>query len=283
MHVLCCYDVISLILFAVDQNVWVYLSIACAGTFVLLFVMICITICCRRKRKRHNSPLSIKSIKPSKSISPAPSSRSRDHNMEMLNLISSKPLVQLKEFNMTSMRFVEELGEGQFGKVYRGELLESQGTIVPIAIKTLKDNATSKAQQEFKKEAELMSKLQHANIVCLLGVSFREEPLCMLFEYMAYGNLHEYLMNHSPRSDLSFGNQNTFFILDTSDMLHIATQIAAGMEYLSANCYIHRDLAARNCLVGDHLTVKIADFGLSRDLYSSDYYQIQPKSLLPVR
>jgi len=55
------------------------------------------------------------------------------------------------------------------------------------------------------------------------------------------------------------------------------------MEYLAAHHYVHRDLAARNCLVGEGLTVKISDFGLSRDIYSSDYYRVQSKSLLPVR
>lgn len=55
------------------------------------------------------------------------------------------------------------------------------------------------------------------------------------------------------------------------------------MEYLASHHFVHRDLAARNVLVGDSLTVKISDFGLSRDIYSSDYYRVQSKSLLPVR
>lgn len=55
------------------------------------------------------------------------------------------------------------------------------------------------------------------------------------------------------------------------------------MDYLSSHHYVHRDLATRNCLVSDHLTVKIADFGLSRDIYSQDYYRVQSRSLLPIR
>ena len=72
-------------------------------------------------------------------------------------------------------------------------------------------------------------------------------------------------------------------MLGINDFLHIAVQIAAGMEYLAAHHFVHRDLATRNCLVSDHLTVKISDFGLSRDIYSSDYYRVNTKSLLPIR
>lgn len=57
----------------------------------------------------------------------------------------------------------------------------------------------------------------------------------------------------------------------------------SGMEYLSSNHYVHRDLAARNCLVSENRVVKISDFGLSRDVYSSDYYRMQSRALLPVR
>ena len=57
-------------------------------------------------------------------------------------------------------------------------------------------------------------------------------------------------------------------------MLFMACQVAAGVEYLGSLHFVHRDLATRNCLVGQKLIVKIGDFGMSRDLYSSDYYKV---------
>ncbi|RXG73056.1 Inactive tyrosine-protein kinase transmembrane receptor ROR1, partial [Armadillidium vulgare] len=188
--------------------------------------------------------------------------------------------LRAREFPLSNLRFMQELGEGAFGKVYRGELegVVPNGNSVLVAIKTLKENATAKTRQDFHREVELMTDLRHPNIVCLLGVVIKEEPMCM-------GDLHEFLISHSPRSDVSACSDDgvSQVVLEQQDMLVIATQIAAGMEYLASHHYVHRDLASRNCLVGDNLTVKISDFGLSRDIYSSDYYRVQSKSLLPVR
>ena len=71
------------------------------------------------------------------------------------------------------------------GKVYKGEIHVSKtDPVLQVAIKTLKENATLKTQQDFRREVELMSELRHPNIVCLLGVVKRQQPYAMLFEYM---------------------------------------------------------------------------------------------------
>merc|ERR1719204_2829438 len=193
------------------------------------------------------------------------------------------------ELPLSSIRFLQELGEGAFGKVYKGELAgySTVGAVSSlVAIKTLKPGANQKTRQDFIRESELMTDLRHPNIVCLVGVCLQEEPQCMVFEHMAHGDLHEFLIFHSPKSDSSQdseGESADSRVLSQAEMAYIAIQVAAGMEYLASHHYVHRDLAARNCLVGENLTVKISDFGLSRDIYAVDYYKVQSKSLLPVR
>uniref|UniRef100_A0A452QZ97 Protein kinase domain-containing protein n=1 Tax=Ursus americanus TaxID=9643 RepID=A0A452QZ97_URSAM len=90
----------------------------------------------------------------------------------------------------------------------------------------------------------------------------------------------------SPHSDVGCSSDEDGTVkssLDHGDFLHIAIQIAAGMEYLSSHFFVHKDLAARNILIGEQLHVKISDLGLSREIYSADYYRVQSKSLLPIR
>lgn len=98
----------------------------------------------------------------------------------------------------------------------------------------------------------------------------------MVFEYMERGDLAGVLRG-------SKGGGRNGPTLDELDLLHVALQVARGMQYLATRRFVHRDLAARNCLVAANLTVKIADFGMSRDVYTCDYYKMGGERPMPVR
>ncbi|XP_009572528.1 PREDICTED: BDNF/NT-3 growth factors receptor-like, partial [Fulmarus glacialis] len=176
----------------------------------------------------------------------------------------------IKRHNIVLKR---ELGEGAFGKVFLAEcynLCPEQDKIL-VAVKTLKD-ASDNARKDFHREAELLTNLQHEHIVKFYGVCVEGDPLIMVFEYMKHGDLNKFLRAHGPDAVL-MAEGNRPAELTQSQMLHIAQQIAAGMVYLASQHFVHRDLATRNCLVGENLLVKIGDFGMSRDVYSTDYYR----------
>ncbi|CAN0351273.1 unnamed protein product [Lampetra fluviatilis] len=210
---------------------------------------------------------------------------------------------RLLEVARETLRVREKLGEGQFGEVLlceavglprcvdddddevevREEESDEGGTRggpqqpTLVAVKMLREDASSSARSDFLKEIKTMSRLRDAHVVRLVGVCLRDEPLCMLAEYMENGDLHHFLSAHR------WEGQGPGPTLSVVEVLLMAVQVAAGMSYLASLNFVHRDLASRNCLVGPAHTIKIADFGMSRHLYSSDYYRIQGRAVLPIR
>ncbi|KAH0620044.1 hypothetical protein JD844_014569 [Phrynosoma platyrhinos] len=174
-----------------------------------------------------------------------------------------------------------ELGEGAFGKVFLAECYNLSPTKdkMLVAVKALKD-PTLAARKDFQREAELLTNLQHDHIVKFYGVCGDGDPLIMVFEYMKHGDLNKFLRAHGPDAMILVDGQprQAKGELGLSQMLHIASQIASGMVYLASQHFVHRDLATRNCLVGANLLVKIGDFGMSRDVYSTDYYRVEKVS-----
>lgn len=200
------------------------------------------------------------------------------------------------QFPRENLQFVDVLGEGQFGEVHLCEAVNVDGYIsddyfmnrasthtpkVLVAVKMLRRNADDRARADFSKEIKIMSQLKDPNIVRVLGVCTREEPLCMIVEYMKYGDLNQFLLDHVPESPVAMAtNAKT---LSYGCLVYMASQIASGMKYLESLNMVHRDLATRNCLVGTNYTIKISDFGMSRSLYSADYYRIEGRAVLPIR
>uniref|UniRef100_A0AAQ6AKP3 Tyrosine-protein kinase receptor n=1 Tax=Amphiprion ocellaris TaxID=80972 RepID=A0AAQ6AKP3_AMPOC len=189
----------------------------------------------------------------------------------------NKPTTLVQHIKRRDIILKRELGEGAFGKVFLAECYNLSPTKdkMLVAVKTLKDPNLS-ARKDFQREAELLTNLQHDHIVKFYGVCVDGDPLIMVFEYMKHGDLNKFLRAHGPDAMILVDGQplQSNGELGLSQMLHIATQIASGMVYLASQHFVHRDLATRNCLVGNGLLVKIGDFGMSRDIYSSDYYRV---------
>jgi len=171
----------------------------------------------------------------------------------------------LNEIPRHRLQFREKLGEGEFGEVHLCYLDTNL-----VAVKLLRKTSDSISRQDFEKEMHSLSKFDHPNIVRLLGVCTKTEPWYTVVEYMEHGDLNQYLQKRTEP-------------LPYAETVKVASQISAGMRYLESMHVVHRDLATRNCLVGENLTIKIADFGMARSLYSSDYYRIEGRFVLPIR
>ncbi|XP_011602725.2 tyrosine-protein kinase transmembrane receptor ROR2 isoform X1 [Takifugu rubripes] len=255
------------ILFILVPAVSIPLVVAC------LFFLVC--SCRHKKQPSSDSPAHCQ-------LSSSP-----HQDVELSLLSQHKAQVKLQEINMSSLRFIEELGEDRFGKVYKGHLygFTASEPMQLVTIKTVRDRGDLTLCEEFRQEALLHFQLQHQNIVCLLGVVTKEQPMSMVFSSSSLGDLHEFLVMRSPNSDIGSSDDDKTFksTLEQADFLHILTQVAAGMEYLSSKQVVHKDLAARNILVFDKLSIKILNLGFSRNVYSADYYSLMGASSFPIR
>lgn len=95
----------------------------------------------------------------------------------------------------SNIRFIRELAEGAFGRVYLGvcEHLTVEDDSTVVAIKALKDSESEDTKRDFEREAELLTNLQHENIVTFYGVCAEDNLLIMIFEYMESGDLNNFL------------------------------------------------------------------------------------------
>ncbi|CAF3377542.1 unnamed protein product [Rotaria socialis] len=177
------------------------------------------------------------------------------------------------EIDKDSVTLSKLIGQGHFGQVYQGVIKVSDGTLRPCAVKLRTTHPTDLLQ-----EASIMKQFQCYHVIQLYGICSRIRPPYVVMELMEHGDLKNYLYQHR-QSELN-PNGST---LSESAMIQLALDVADGMYYLSDQKFVHRDLAARNCLVNGNHTCKVGDFGLTRDIYETDYYRRGGRSFLPIR
>ncbi|XP_046720190.1 fibroblast growth factor receptor 2 isoform X4 [Silurus meridionalis] len=194
------------------------------------------------------------------------------------------------EFSRDKLTLGKPLGEGCFGQVVMAEALgidkDKPKEALTVAVKMLKDDATEKDLSDLVSEMEMMKMIgRHKNIINLLGACTQDGPLYVIVEYASKGNLREFLRARRPP-----GMEYSYDIARVSeepltfkDLVSCTYQVARGMEYLASQKCIHRDLAARNVLVTESNVMKIADFGLARDVHNIDYYKKTTNGRLPVK
>ncbi|XP_038602032.1 fibroblast growth factor receptor 1 isoform X3 [Tachyglossus aculeatus] len=219
-------------------------------------------------------------------------SRLSSSGTPMLAGVSEYELPEDPRWELPRDRLVlgKPLGEGCFGQVVLAEAIgldkDKPNRVTKVAVKMLKSDATEKDLSDLISEMEMMKMIgKHKNIINLLGACTQDGPLYVIVEYASKGNLREYLQARRPPGleycyNPSHASEEQ---LSSKDLVSCAYQVARGMEYLASKKCIHRDLAARNVLVTEDNVMKIADFGLARDIHHIDYYKKTTNGRLPVK
>ncbi|KAM4070384.1 hypothetical protein ACB094_12G161400 [Castanea mollissima] len=224
------------------------LGVSVAVMFLLTILVVYCFVMKKKKEKRH-STYSYSANSTLKYFEDSPSRRDLDGTRRNSNL----PLFDLRTIIAATDNFsiANKLGQGGFGPVYKGLLQNG----MEIAVKRL-SKCSGQGIEQFKMEIALIAKLQHRNLVRILGCCIHKEEKMLIYEYLPNKSLDFFIFDETKRS-----------CLDWEKRFEIICGIGRGILYLHQDSrlrIIHRDLKASNVLLDNALNPKISDFGMAR-------------------
>lgn len=201
-----------------------------------------------------------------RSTSTASESENKGEEEELCEIAEQEP----KQFSLEALAAAtqdfhpkQKLGEGGFGPVYKGKLVDGR----EIAVKKL-SRESNQGRKEFMNEAMLLARVQHRNVVSLLGYCAHGAEKLLVYEYVPNESLDKLLFYGGKRG-----------VLDWKKRYDVIVGVARGLVYLHEDshcCIIHRDIKASNILLDDKWSPKIADFGMAR-LYPEDQTHVRTR------
>ncbi|XP_078378637.1 fibroblast growth factor receptor 2-like isoform X1 [Oculina patagonica] len=271
---------------ALTDNMTLLIAGVCGGFFFIIIAIVGI-FCFVRKVNKNNTPGNTP-------MNSRPTSQQEQAELTSLltHTIPNIPLPQPNveqgatasqlsnnpwEFPRDRVDLQVVLGSGAFGLVMKAHAQGIKGCVgkMFVAVKIVKGNDSETARRDLLAELELLKLIEpHPNVIGLLGCCTRTEPLMLIVEFCAYGDLQSYLRHCRGVEDKYY--QDLYKVpadkLSSRDLLSFAIQTARGMAHLAGMKVVHRDLAARNVLIDENKVCKVADFGFARDIYVEDHY-----------
>ncbi|KAM1959683.1 hypothetical protein FF1_005131 [Malus domestica] len=219
-----------------------------SACLAILLLGSCVHLAVRKRNKKGSSEILRQHV-----LFPDRSFQGRNQKVE------EYPYISLASIHAATDKFSDsnKLGEGGFGPVYKGVLSDGK----EVAIKRL-SSCSEQGSEEFTNEVRLLMKLQHKNLVRLLGFCVEGKEKLLVYEYLPNSSLDVFLFDSEKRAQL-----------DWSRRVNIISGIARGILYLHEDSrlqIIHRDLKASNVLLDDDMNPKISDFGMARIFAGSE-------------
>ncbi|KAH3873129.1 hypothetical protein DPMN_036355 [Dreissena polymorpha] len=208
-------------------------------------------------------------------------SATHSHNLSQQSQRSAgKNSLDRLYFPRHELQTIGILGKGQYGDIF---LAKARGirpgeVDTQVSVKSLLSKEDHH-YYEFQREMEMYSRLDHNNVIKLLGVCRDIEPQFYIAEYCDWGDLKQFLL--ASRVDNSGRRRIPPLLI--LQKIGMCNQVALGMEHLSNNRFVHRDLAARNVLLTSRLELKISHMAIIRDMYASEYVIMNNQAMLPLR